>query len=168
MGVSPHLLVDMLVGQRVANRGTDTRARNHRRRCHRHCPDDDQSPGTDTGPRATTVSGPTSWWGFGLTYSGIENNGEVEDEPPFNFEPYSVLRMTSSQRRRTRMRLEKKKSKNHFYYQTECLQENCKRYNKPTRPWRRWDSKQIRARALICGKGEFWWGSPSQPRERTL
>ena len=46
--------------KRVANRGANLRARNHRRRRHRHSPGDDQSPGTDTGPRATTVSGPAS------------------------------------------------------------------------------------------------------------
>ena len=44
----------------VANRGANSIARNHRRRHHRCSPGDDQSPGTDTGPRATTVSGPAS------------------------------------------------------------------------------------------------------------
>ena len=46
--------------KRVANRGADSKARNHRRRRHRRSPGDDQSPGMDTGPRATTVSGPAS------------------------------------------------------------------------------------------------------------
>ena len=45
---------------RLANRGANLRARNHRRRRHRRSPGDDQSPGTNTGARATTVSGPAS------------------------------------------------------------------------------------------------------------
>ena len=99
--------------KRVANRGADSSARNHRRRCHRRNPGGDLSPGIDTGPRATTVSGRASRWGGRTNWLRDLEQWRRRGRrwtPHSISNLHSISRMTSSRRRRTGTRLEKKKS----------------------------------------------------------
>ena len=74
--------------KRVANRGADSRARNHRRRHHRRSPGDEQSPVRTRVQEQHLSLAQQADEEVILTDTGIENNDEeeVEDEPPFNFE----------------------------------------------------------------------------------